>query len=165
MARQSRRFSIYDVMEEKGVFEANAANSYAVDNDRQTLYKGPVKYPMMMYHPKGEERIIVPGSKELINGTYELVGRQTELIWKLAKDLGEEKALRALGWHDHPAKAISASGRVAPPVSSEARVNELEAKIAEMQAELDRANEGREATVASQTIGKVSGTAKSAGLA
>jgi hypothetical protein len=137
MAKQSRRFSIYDAMEDKGVFEANPANSYARDLEGASAYSGPVKYPMMLYHPSGERRVIVAGQIELINGQYVKVGEQTEVVFEIVHDAATERRLVAEGWHRHPSHAIKASGEVAPVIASPERAEALRKAMAEMQAELE----------------------------
>ena len=42
MAGRGRVFTIFDVMEDKGVFRANSANPNAVDREGRPLYAGPV---------------------------------------------------------------------------------------------------------------------------
>lgn len=165
MPRQSRRFSIFDAMEEKGVFEANPANYYSRDAENTNLYKGPVEYPKMFYHPEGKERVLNPGSTELINGVYTKVGLLMEVEWTIANNSAEEKKLRSEGWHDHPAKAIAASGKEAPAISSGARISELQAKMAEMQAELDAAKAVGGAKAVGNIKKQVEGTAKDLGVA
>lgn len=163
MARQSRRYSIYDVMEEKGVFEANPANIYAINHEKQSLYKGPVEYPKMFYHPTGEERIVNPGSVELINGQYVRMGELKEVIWQLAQDKSEEKALRKDGWHDHPSLALVAGGKAAPVKASPERLSEIDRQIALLNAEKDRMDQ-LETQTQSPALA-VKGSAKAAGLA
>jgi hypothetical protein len=152
MPGRDNRFTIYDALEKSGYFDKNPANSYARDTtDGSSLYKGPVSYPKMFYHPLGEEKITVPA--EVIStpmGAKE-VGEQRELIWQLANSAAEDKALRADGWWDHPAKAIRARveahierlseiGKMddktrakllatIPTMSSDQRIKDLEAEI------------------------------------
>jgi hypothetical protein len=64
-------------------------------------------------------------------------GAQYELVWVEVKNVAEERRYLDLGWHDHPSKAIAASGKTPPPISSETMVGVLEAKLAQAQAELD----------------------------
>lgn len=133
MARRLKRFTIYDMMEEKGIFDENPANSYS------EKYTGPIKYPMMLYHPQGEQKITVPAEYIMTPFGPKAVGEQRELIYRVANDAAEEKALRAAGWHDHPAKAIGASGKAAPPVSADQVIQEMQEKIARLQADLNNA--------------------------
>lgn len=157
---RDNRFTIYDALEKAGYFDKNPANSYARDPvDGSQLYKGPVPYPKMLYHPEGEERITVPA--EIVStpmGAKE-VGEQRELIHQIVSNEAEDKAAAADGWHDHPAKAIRArvmahvSGLEAagkldprtkqallssiPNMGSTARISELEAEIARLTAMKD----------------------------
>src|SRR5690348_16414877 len=140
--RARNRFTIYDMMEAKGAFSSNPANADSVDPVEGTsLYTGPVKYPRMFYHPEGLERVTNPGevTRDPITGAGVVLGRQTEIIWELARDEADEKRLRADGWHDHPAKAIAAAGGEAPPISSQQRIDDLEAQLHRTQEELAKA--------------------------
>ena len=109
------RFTVFDMMEAKGVFSANPANSDSVDPTEGTsLYVGPVAYPKMMYHPEGLERVIVPAQAVVNPVTGEAVldragnpisrGEQREIVWELAHSKADEKRLAGEGWHDHPAR-------------------------------------------------------------
>ncbi len=162
MARLSKRYSIYDVMEDKGVFEANPANVYAINHEKQSLYKGPVEYPKMFYHPTGEEQVINPGTTELITGQYVVMGRLLETKWKLANNKEEEKQLRKDGWHDHPSLAAVAGGKASPVIASPERMSEIDRQIALLTAEKSRMGKLEEMT---EGIPQVKGAAKSAGLA
>lgn len=145
MAR-NQRFTIFDIMEARGDFASNPANPDSRGNENQPLYKGPVPYPRMFYHPEGQERILVPG--EVLTGANgapvidwetnrpKIVGEQRELVWKLAQNADEEAQLRAAGWHDHPAKALAAAGKPVPAVSSDQRIRELEAQAKSLQDQL-----------------------------
>jgi len=136
MARQKKFYTIYDMMEERGVFEANKANYYAKDGQGLPAYEGPVQYPKMLYHPEGETRVLIAGTLEdTKRGVMEL-GEQREIISVTVNSAEEEKEWLAKGWHTHPARAIAASGGVAPPMSSTQRLDELEADRARLEAEL-----------------------------
>jgi len=124
------RFTIYDVMESQGVFDENPNNSYSPE------FKGPQKYPMMFYHPEGKERILQRAEIIATPMGPERVGLITEIINRAANDADEEAALRQLGWHDHPAKAIKASGKEAPPTVGPGREAELEAQIEALKIQL-----------------------------
>lgn len=106
--RHRNQFTIYDKLEKDGYFEANPANTFARDpTTGESIYKGPIEYPKMLYHPEGEQRITVPA--EVIStplGPKE-VGEQKELIYQVVNNSAEEQALRAEGWHDHAAKAVA----------------------------------------------------------
>ena len=127
--RRDKRFTIYDVMEANGVFDSNAANAISSD------YEGPVPYPQMFYHPQGESRVLVPGEPINTPLGVQVVGEQRELVNQIARNKIEADALRAAGWHDHPAKAVAASGKVAPAMSPDSRIKDLEAQIRRLQAD------------------------------
>lgn len=145
---QSNRFTIYDAMDKKGLFDTNPANVQSRDSEGASLYKGPIQYPKMFYHPLGETRVLKPATAEMTPFGPKMLGEQREIIHKVVHNAEEEKELRSQGWHDHPAKAIKASGKEPPPVSSETRVVDLEGQIAALQAALEeqkRFNEELEA--------------------
>jgi hypothetical protein len=98
-------------MERKGVFAANPANVDSRASDGTRLYKGPVLYPKMLYHPEGDERLVSPATIELDRGREIHVPARYELINTIVEDAETEKALLAGGWHTHPAKAIEAGNR------------------------------------------------------
>lgn len=127
------RFTIYDMLEAKGVFESNPANADARGEDGSALYVGPVEYPKMFYHPTGAQRE-VSGARIEVNAAGQpiTIPARFELIYEVAHDGEAEARLRAAGWHDHPAKAVAAGGGAAPPQSSADRIRELEAELARM---------------------------------
>lgn len=129
--------TIYDMMQEKGVFDSNPANTFSRDTEGVGLYKGPVAYPKMLYHPKGEEKIVQPGeeveSRRHPDG-FVVRGEVRELISKKADNQEEEVKLKAEGWHEHPAQAIAAGGRKAPPVPMAVS---LQAELAAARAEIE----------------------------
>lgn len=131
-------FTIFDLMEKKGLFRVNPANVDSIDPSTKTsLYKGPVQYPKMLYHPEGKFRITEPG--QVVRDEFDKpqrVGQQKELISKLVESTEEEAVLRKLGWHDHPAKAIYAGGGDAPPISSLDQVKSLEDQLEALKKEL-----------------------------
>jgi len=124
------RFTIYDVMEGQGVFDENPNNSYSSD------YKGPQRYPMMFYHPEGKERVIQRAEIIATPMGPERVGLLMEIINRVANDADEEAALRELGWHDHPAKAMQPAGKDMPQVTALNRETDLEAQIKRLTEEL-----------------------------
>jgi len=140
MARRNRdtRYSIFDVMDARGVFDDNPANQQAdVERDGTKFNTWPNQFPKMMYHPMGEmkvtriaEVIVTPMGPKFVN-------ERKEMISAIAANEQEERALRAKGWHDHPAKAIAAAGGNAPPISAAARIDDLEAEIARLKGEKD----------------------------
>lgn len=136
MASHNRnRFTVYDMMEAKGLFDSNPANVGSKSEDGSMLYKGPQAYPKMLYHPHGETKTLVPGVAELTPWGPRVHGQLDEIIWVLVNSEAEEKKLRLEGWHTHPAHAIAASGGKAPQISSDTRIADLEAQIAALLAE------------------------------
>jgi len=127
------RFTIYDVMESQGVFDENSSNAYSPN------FKGPQEYPKMFYHPEGRERLTQRAEILATPMGPEKVGEMFELVNRLANDADEEAALRELGWHDHPAKAMKAAGKEMPPVVSVNREADLEEQIRILTAELAEA--------------------------
>lgn len=132
------RFTVYDAMEAGGYFSLNPANPNSRNKEGQSLYTGPVKFPMMLYHPTGEERVSVPGTKERTPyGTVELFGEQTEIISREVATEAELADAVAEGWHKHPAQAIKAGNetwrkerglpmRPVPAISAGTRIADLE---------------------------------------
>lgn len=132
--RPHNRFTVFDALEAKGHFSANPANVGSTTPDGQVLYSGPVEYPKMFYHPQGETRITVPAEVTMTPVGVKFLGEQKEIIWRIARDESEGKKLLAAGWHDHPGKAITAGGGVAPPSGPGDRIRELERQLAEAKA-------------------------------
>ena len=132
------RFTVYDAMEASGYFSRNPANPNSRDGEGRPLYQGPVKFPMMLYHPKGEERVSVPGTKERTPyGTVEVFGEQWEIISRVVTTEAELVEAIAEGWHKHPAYAIKAANEtwrkergltplLVPPISAGSRIADLE---------------------------------------
>lgn len=148
----SNRFTIYDALEKAGAFDSNPANHFARDKTNgSSLYKGPVEYPKMFYHPQGEQRVLVPGEWIATLNGPKLVGEQKELVSQTVEDLVAENALRADGWWDHPAKAVRARIEAAiaagtlpasalktiPAMSSDQRIKDLEAELTRITASRD----------------------------
>lgn len=129
------RFSIYDAMERKGIFRLNPANLGAKDSNGAPLYKGPVQYPKMFYHPQGATIIVVPAELIETAAGPKYVGEKRELVSKVVNSPEEEAALVAEGWHSHPAKAMVAAGLDAPAMSAEERLKELEEELAKLKKE------------------------------
>lgn len=120
--RQNARFSIYDAMEARGVFDENTANTSSPDYKRR-------EYPRMFYEPNGKERIVVPAEMLETPIGVKLINEQRALISAIAANATEEAALRAAGWHDHPSKANAKAGRAVAPQGASDRIAELEAEI------------------------------------
>lgn len=132
---RENRFTVYDVMERKGVFRDNPANA------ESPLYGevGPVEYPKMMYHPEGAERVVEPAHQEQTNLGIITIPARTEMISRVVKDQKEEEVLASEGWHAHPADAVEASGKPRPATSAANLIADLEAKIRKLEAEKARA--------------------------
>lgn len=133
--RRARRFTIYDMMEDKGVFEANPANADSRDSQGLPLYKGPVQFPMMVYHPEGAERITVPGEIIATPMGPRKVGEQKQLINKVVNSDAELADALASGWHKTPAAAIATRNGEAIPKTQSETIQDLEAKIAALELE------------------------------
>lgn len=160
----AHRFTIYDVMENKGYFSANPANPNARDKtDGHSLYSGPVEFPKMLYHPNGEERILVPAEILTTPLGPKLVGEQRELVSMTVQNSEEEAAALADGWWDHPSKAIRRRVELAieanpglsekerqkmlqavPMMSSDTRILELEKELARLTGQMDAERAQRE---------------------
>lgn len=138
MARDGRanRFTVYDVMESKGLFEANPANVVSPE------YAGPVPYPKMLYHPKGKTRVTQKAEViRLPDGSVERLGEQVELIYRLVNSIEEEKAALKEGWHDHPAKSVVAGGGEAQ--LPDETMEEMEAEILRLRKELEEVRKSK----------------------
>lgn len=129
----AQRFTVFDVMQSKGVFKKNPANIDSQTEQGVPLYAGPVQYPKMLFHPKGEERIIQQGEVIVTPLGPQRVMQQREIIYQIVNSAEEEKNLISQGWHTHPAKAIQASGKEAPATGADMVIVELQRKIAELQ--------------------------------
>ncbi len=139
MSRRSKLFTVFDVMEEKGLFEANPANAQSPEHAAAVTAR-TFEYPKMLYHPEGEMRVTVPA--EIITTPLgpKAVCEQRELIYQIVSDAKSERKLLELGWHDHPAKAMAAAGLEAPAMSSGERIMDLEEQIRRLQVELNSAS-------------------------
>ena len=151
------RFTVYDAMEASGYFSTNPANAGARNKDGRAIYAGPVKFPMMLYHPRGEERISVPGTRERTSyGTVETFGEQWEII---TQEVDSEAALAealAEGWHKHPAMAIKTANETwrkerglapmpVPAISAGTRIADLEEENKRLTDLIAQAKRDREA--------------------
>jgi len=143
MARRSNIHTVFHAMEEKGVFERNPANAEARDQvTGESIYKGPVPYPKMLYHPKGAERVLVPAEIVLTPMGPQRVGEQRQLMYRLVNSELEEHEALADGWHVKARDSILArmkiEGRdtsVAPPLAPQQQIDDLNRQIAALQAE------------------------------
>lgn len=105
---RGKRFTIYDQMEERGVFAANPANADSQNEQGEPLYKGPVEYPKMLYHPHGELYVAIPAMPEVTPFGPRMLNEQKRLITKVIGSKEEELEALQEGWHDHPQKAHQA---------------------------------------------------------
>lgn len=130
---RNSRFTVFDVMEAKGLFDENPANSSS------PRYQGPVEFPKMYYHPQGKMRVVQKA--EMLNTPLgpQKVGELFELIARIAKDQTEADRLERAGWHDHPAKSIQASGQQAPPMTAHGRIADLERQVMILQNQIAQA--------------------------
>jgi hypothetical protein len=144
--RMNKVFSVYHAMEERGVFEQNTANAGAVNNDGLSIYEGPVKYPMMLYHPKGESVCITQGIMIVNREGQPMVDefgkpKYAGAVWgvkhQVVNSEQEEADLVGKGWHHTEAEALRANPETvhrAPPKTelelSKERIAELEKQIA-----------------------------------
>ena len=132
--RKPNRFTIYDMMEAKGMFDNNPANAGAIDSDGAPIHQ-IFEYPKMLYHPNGETRIIVPGEWISTPGGAKFVGEQKEIIWQIVNSTEEETLLVSQGWHTSPGGAVVAGGGVAPPKSLNEQLEDLKRELAAVKAE------------------------------
>lgn len=133
--RRNKRFTIYDMMEERGVFEANPANADSRGQDGLPLYKGPVEFPRMVYHPTGEQRISVPAEIIMTPMGPRKVGEQKQLIDKVVSNQIELDEALANGWHKTPAAAVAIRNGETPVKTQSETIEDLEARIRELQLE------------------------------
>ena len=127
--RGTKVFTVYDMMDARGVFEENPANSSAPDYVKQD-------FPKMYYHPKGEMRITVPAEIIVTPMGAKEVGQQKETIWQIAQTPEEGKKLEDAGWHSSLGTAMEAAGKEAPPVSAAETVSKLENENASLREKL-----------------------------
>lgn len=142
---RAHRFTVFDVMEAQGAFDVNPANTSSPD------YRGPAQYPKMFYHPMGEKRLIQRAEILATPMGPQKVGEMYELIQRIANDPDEEATLRDAGWHDHPARAIKASGEEEPPTVSANREQELRDEIERLQTQLAAAQRASKPKVEEET--------------
>ena len=125
MAKRGQKiFTVYDMMDARGVFDENPANASSAD------YAGPVQFPMMVYHPEGATRQIVPGEIVATPLGAKIINEQHELIYRVVKDQAELDAAKAEGWHLHP-KDAEAARRERVPETPEEEIARLKRELAE----------------------------------
>ena len=128
---KNKVYSVYHRMAEEGVFDENPANPSAVNPDGISIYKGPVEYPKMLFHPKGEYHVINQGIAATDprtnmpikdeNGKPIRLGEVRDMINRVVNTPEEEAALIAEGWHRTPGDAL----RCAPPGSTPYKAPEM----------------------------------------
>ena len=170
------RFTVYDAIDASGYFSTNSANPNSRDKAGRQLYTGPVKFPMMLYHPFGEERVSVPGTRERTTyGTVEVFGEQWEILSREVTTEAELAEALAEGWHKHPAMAIKAANETwrrergltplpVPPISATTLISDLEERNRELTRLLDEAKAAQAALQGETTFVPERGAAARAGL-
>jgi len=171
--QSGQRYTVYDAMEASGYFSKNPANVNSRNDEGLPLYKGPVEFPMMLYHPQGHERVLVPGVKERTSwGTVETFGEQWEIVSKQVNSKEELAEAIAEGWHRYPAMAIRAANETwrkergltplpVPAISAQSHITELEEKNRKLTELLEEAKKQQEAL---GTSAATSSSVKNAGL-
>jgi hypothetical protein len=147
MARPQRRFTIYDVMESKGVFEANPANADARDMNGLSAYKKE-EYPKMLYHPEGAVKITRPAEAVATPFGPKWVGEQTELLSKIVNNEAEENALLKDGWHKLPSLAIRAGAIKRGENPPEIAIDSVDAMRMDAEDEMTKMRKAAEAQAA-----------------
>lgn len=144
MVKRNKRYTVYDMMEDRGEFEKNPANIDARDGVTGLPNYVKAEFPMMLYSPKGEFRVTVPAEIIATPLGPRRVGEQRELISKTVGNEAELKEALAAGWHKTPAGALRAGGvdsDALPPPTSDDKIAELEAKIRALELERNTAQE------------------------
>lgn len=142
--------TVYDRLAAKGEFSKNPANDGARDPlSGETLYKGPVPYPKMMYHPEGKRRQTSPSVTVPGPAGPTVIPAQSELITKVVNNKVEFEEAKLAGWHDHPSDSYWASLTEEermyverPAKSAQTRINTLEQQLEDMRKELEEARKG-----------------------
>ena len=152
--RNNSVYSIYHNMDDRGVFDSNPANAQAVNNDGFSIYKGPVEYPKMLYHPQGKLKVVFQGllvtdpkSGEAMldkEGNPRYTGTQVVVEHVVVASEAEAAPYIAEGWHETEAAARRQSpdkkiAAAAPPKTKtelmEERIKELERQLADADAQ------------------------------
>lgn len=133
---KKRRFTIFDKMDDDGVFDSNSANPSS----------GPLyakeEYPKMLYHPEGARTITK--AAEIILTPYgpQRVNEQSELIHRIVNNEAEEQLALDEGWHDLPSKAMLAGAEHAAEVGTtdpkDQQILEMAAMIARLQDQMNQ---------------------------
>jgi len=138
MARHGKRYTIYDAMEEKGLFMANSANIDARDENGASAYQKQ-HFPRMIYHPKGEMRVVNPAEEVVTPFGPAYRNEKKEIINRIVKSQEEYDSALAAGWHTHPALAIAAGGGEAPEMGLDIQMERQRLAQEQVQAEADSA--------------------------
>jgi hypothetical protein len=159
--RMNKVYSIYHSMEDRGLFEMNKANTQAVSNDGLSIYEGPVQYPKMLYHPKGELHCISQGilvtdrdSRPVFDerGQPKYAGAVWGVKNVIVESEAQEEEMIALGWHYTEAQALRANPETHLKAPPKTRHELQDEEIAELRRQLE------------EMKGKVVPTAAAAGL-
>lgn len=169
MARHNHRFTVYDKMEADGVFDLNPANPDSRSKEGESLYRGPIEFPKMMYSPTGEFEIIVNGEEIETPRGPKLINQQTALISQVVSSAAQEAQLLSEGWHDHPAKAIAAAVEaganaerkaaglkplVVPAIGAQTVISSQESEIRRLSAELAKFRDEARGELPPSVLGK-----------
>lgn len=138
MAKKKSRFSIYDAMDENGVFDLNPNNTSSPEYMK-------AEYPKMLYHPEGQRRITV--AAEIITTPMgpKAVGEQSELVNQIVNNEAEELQALEEGWHLFPRDAILAGAKAKPKtqdsleelaLAQDLKIRELQKSLADMRAQM-----------------------------
>lgn len=162
MARHNHRFTVYDKMENDGAFAGNPANPDSQSKEGESLYRGPIEFPKMMYHPEGQTEIIVNGEEIETPRGPKLINQQTAMISQVVANAAQEAQLLSEGWHDHPAKAIAVraetTGEKVPSIGAQTVINSQEAEIRRLQAELAKLRDEAKSELPPSVFGKPAAT-------
>lgn len=139
-------YSIYHSMEDRGLFETNKANAQAVNNDGLSIYEGPVQYPKMLYHPKGEMRCVTQGilvtdrdNRPVFDetGKPKYAGAVYEVKNIVVDSAEQEEEMVKQGWHYTEAQALRANPETFHRAPPKTKAEEQDEKIAELEKRLE----------------------------
>lgn len=146
--RMNKVYSIYHSMEDRGLFETNKANAQAVNNDGLSIYEGPVQYPKMLYHPKGEMRCVTQGimvtdrdNRPVFDetGKPKYAGAVYEVKNIVVDSAEQEEEMVNQGWHYTEAQALRANPETFHKAPPKTKAEEQEEKIKELEKQLEAA--------------------------
>lgn len=152
MPKASTYLTRYHLMDQAGYFDTNPANTFAKAEDGSALYRGPVEYPKMLYHPEGKTKVMVQATAVDTPFGPQLRGEQRAIIHQIVLNEEDEKLMLEQGWHETPSAAVRAGGGIAPEtpleeakrlqketVSQADEIARLKAMLAENGVDLDAA--------------------------